>query len=497
MGSGTLKWYVASGESLATMDAMLFSLCKPGTQTLFSYVRNAEANSLTYWETLSDNERMSAVSCTVSSTPPSAFTSLANKNVAMFVSADGGLSATYSSTLLGHSQPNAPYAKVRFLAPDAASCRDVSQPGYAPHFVCSATQQQTPHTGFSEVTKDVIYGVNTVLEMADAAVAEFPLPNTVSLRDLPLYERLYGVAVSVPLYRAMQAAQGLPADDQEAHRPNITTEVLHSYLVSPAGTRLWGWLVGATDPLVNSQVNICRSRNGSGVQAAAHTHLMNLNCTNDAITPADKYLNSTESSLADIANTVGGTTQVIEGDMQADTEHCLATATERSAYALGVVGLGRWPTDLSASHWTYRYLRLNGAPPTREAAKVGAYGFATPARMRWDDKMVSTLSTPLQALIRNYAKLQNSPAMLASGGGAGMNGMHTYPGKSAGTVYAGTTEAEKLMVGAMGPHQACERRMIYATFPETGVPTGSGATTAASGKLQLAIKPLAAPPRGR
>ncbi|MFY9512655.1 MAG: hypothetical protein WAQ05_16935 [Rubrivivax sp.] len=483
MAGSTLQVYVATGESLLwTFGGGFVSLCEPTTLTTYYYVRG-QSLSPASWEILADQERMQAASCRIRSTPPSAFASLAGLNVAMYTSTDSGLEATLDAAVLAHSTAVL-VDKVRFLAPSTGTCIDTSSPGVAPTYNCTATQLQRPMAGVSEVNDDSIVGMNRFFDQSQSS--------TSGSFEQPVQQRLYGVAASLPLYRAMQVAQGLPTDDQAQNRPSINTAMVRGYLGGNfvGSKRGWGHLVGGADAKVSSQINICRLRAGSGVQAATNLTFVQYPCNGQAGSLADfTYSDQPDAGIDGIGTS--GDIQVVDATVEREVEQCLGTASDRGAYALGTVSLGRFPTDLTAANATHRFLRLDGAAPTRDLAKVGRYAFMTQAFMRWNGGHVATLSAPLQALIKNYPALQRNPDLLAQAGSWSEGMMAPLS-----TYYGTGPAARQMMTSGIASLPSCTPSTFAAEYPADATlpaPDLQGLTGPSSVmRLLPALKP---PPR--
>lgn len=396
---------------------------------------------------------MQVGSCCIVAQPPAPFAPLAGRNVAMFTSTDGGLDATWHAAVASHSMAMPGGGLVRFLAPAAATCVRTTAPNTIDTYNCTGTQMQRPVVGVGEIEGDAVQGLNTV-NGGGQPVSR----STFGFTEAPLMQRLYGVAVSLPLYRAMQRAQGLPANDVEQSRPSISRALALTYLYGTTGGIDWGWLTGGTDTQRGSQWNVCRSRSGAGVQAAANAFLGQLPCNASALAPADaSWSDRPELGIEGIGDTAGGV-QVVEGTVEREVEQCLATAGERSAYAIGVVSLGRFATDLTGS--SHRFLRLDGAAPNRELAKTGRYTFMSQVTMRWNNDAVAALPAPLRALIVNYPALQSDPALLGQPGSWREGWMVPVSGPRP---FGTGSSANRLMVSAIAAQPMCTPPALTAT----------------------------------
>jgi hypothetical protein len=219
----------------------------------------------------------------------------------------------------------------------------------------------------------------------------------------------FGIIASEALYRAMSAAQGLPADcrdDTRSATPVANTRVIvgaddYSPACQPNITRaqyttLVGQgqaasLVGSADPwkvvgvsAPTENVNLCRRVPTSGTQAASNLYFLGTNCTsshpltqpstfNDA---AGKYFVQENSGTADVLNCV---------NLGTKTGTPTTVGSVSGNFRIGVVSLENKPS--STASWNF--LKLNGVSPTEDALQrastiEGRYDFAFDSAMHTD-----------------------------------------------------------------------------------------------------------------
>lgn len=188
----------------------------------------------------------------------------------------------------------------------------------------------------------------------------------------------FGVAMSYPLYIAMQAAQGLQAggacpaavgvpDLSVACQPNIT-RMQYASLVSSgvAGASAASVLGVPAAPLT-----VQRRVGTSGTQSASNAFFLNKPCATG--------LPGGELSLAGL-NTAGaqtfGTVTINSNSGSGDVKSAITAASTAGTYALGVLSLENSPS----SSEKFAFAKVNGVSPTtdakqRQTAINGAYEF--------------------------------------------------------------------------------------------------------------------------
>lgn len=193
-----------------------------------------------------------------------------------------------------------------------------------------------------------------------------------------LVGQVFGVVVSTPLYRALQAAQGLSdvnaATYDPVNAPNITSAQYTSIIVS-GGTYQTNWapILGASAPGANKAVILARRVATSGSQASSNAFFLKNPCAGGA-------------SLAPAAASDSTSTFIVtENSGTSDVKRTITTASGANDFAIGVISAENdWRTDLNAAPTQagYRFVKLDGVHPeagdvanARVTAATGAYPF--------------------------------------------------------------------------------------------------------------------------
>lgn len=167
----------------------------------------------------------------------------------------------------------------------------------------------------------------------------------------------FGLAVSIPLYRALQQAQGLEdVDDnsfEPANAPNINS-AQYTSLITPGGTQTWGVLL----PGNTNKVRIERRVDTSGTQSSSNAFFLKNPCAsgvNQDLPPA----NNTQNTANYIVTLHSGSSNVKTAISAAST-----TTNTADQFAIGVLSLeNNWRTESLASNAGYRYVKIDGVHP--------------------------------------------------------------------------------------------------------------------------------------
>jgi len=264
---------------------------------------------------------------------------------------------------------------------------------------CPETISRVSHGGFSDVEKQLWVDAFAAVPIADFNVADVVV--TAVQAGQP-----FGIAVSRPLYKAMQDAQGItgtgsPAcneNNQEARcQPSITKRQYASIVkndpFSPTKTD-WSFLVGAAG--AGQAVNVCRRPPTSGTQASSNAFFMDNPCAGFA----DR---SGEQAAARFTDSVPGSFVVHEMSGTGDVKECLSGVdinadgklgagenfdiglspnanTTPADWSVGVVSAENTPKTTSATE-TWRMVKLDGVESVDGVRNVasttsGKYDFA-------------------------------------------------------------------------------------------------------------------------
>lgn len=279
--------------------------------------------------------------------------------------------------------------RVQFLATALAGCAnngtDSNALGDKVFKTCTLTANGAnpqSHGGFSDVEAATF---KNVFNAQLTPVTNFALADvTVTPAN---FAQVFGVGISLPLYRAMQTAQGITAATPQVGsvstvdctvstaqaftgvcQPSITREQYASVVsnnFNSKGHVDWSFLTGGSG--VGKVVNLCRRVDTSGTQNSSNMYFLHYPCAGDPDIGG-------QGSPASIANgDATATFAISEGSSTGNAKTCLNSATNWSAGILSA-------ENIPGSADTWHFVKLDGVAPNEEAnnnvsAIQGRYGF--------------------------------------------------------------------------------------------------------------------------
>ncbi len=460
--AATVKVYLSGSSSLRATIAgvMLNDVCggsaANATTTLYNVAEGSAGFNFTgsHW----------AITCRL---PAAKLGLAANTPIAFFKSDNGGSAQGVFPVFHQTARP--------FVDAHPSSCTSYSTVDRV-YAGCTNITLAIPQFGVSDVQPGMFKGANVPKDPLDALDDNYPdaglAANELSqLTRRTILQTVFGVAVNDALYAAMFAKQGLAnhstttgapctvASTHENCMPSIGYAELTTFLMG--NTTNWRLLVSSGDARLNSQVNICRRVDGAGTQAATNALLLGAGCLPTPTDPAG-YTNSssaapeavsaltsrTESglSMADYLNAnMGGTLPdpmptnsvfVFEGPGTGDVVSCLKRADAGGGYAIGVVSR---ENDPSSNRW--RYVKLEGAAPSRDNLIIGRYTLAMESIMLYRTAYFNTLSAQHQSFISGFIAQIQKPDALAKLSSANQHGVAAMPSAYSGSFDARTGAA--------------------------------------------------------
>lgn len=281
---------------------------------------------------------------------------------------------------------------------------------------CSQTETVAPDAGFSDLEPELLNKVpNLIDNVLGNPGSGSKLPVDISkLTVAPYWQAIFGVAVNLKAYRALQAAQGLNTTlDDDANRPSLSKNWIRTAMngnvdTTAAGLQGWGLVLGTGGN--GKTVNICRRDPGSGTQAAAQTFFLQNPCNAAYNLDAARQAGAVKPT----PDAGGGGVLVIENSSTGDVLNCLGAAEDNvgTAYAFGVFSHENVETGKK-----WRYVRIDGALPSRfiagtvpSGAVTGSYDFVAEGTMQWNTaKMALPANAALLAALQDIATTSNTP----------------------------------------------------------------------------------------
>lgn len=248
---------------------------------------------------------------------------------------------------------------------------------------------------------------------------------------------IFGINVSLPLYRALQADQGLAQDDTEANAPSLTSAQVASIATANGGPLNNDWTPlfrnAAPAAATTQPVRFVRRVAGSGSHATFSARLLNVNCA-----PADRTTAAAGAGESGPSYTVleYGATGVQIAAVDSVAPYPTVTAANASAnavalvgqakasdhYAMGYASLENAPTA-SGNGSGWRFVKLDGNFPSKANAQNGRYN--------WIAEQVLTLRAGATAaegeFFTKLAQVTGSPSVIANFSIPTRNGVVALP----------------------------------------------------------------------
>jgi len=273
-------------------------------------------------------------------------------------------------------------------------------------YACAQTNAVVPQMGVSDVEAATIQNKKNLAD-GTTAVA------TTSLSGGAHSVAMAGVAVNLPLYRALQTAQGLSQDDTEANAPSLPMAFLAAVETGSALPSLgtgFNALISTAEASTQA-VNFCTRANGSGTKAMHNAYLLNTPCSGVGLTPAGTASPSAsvvEAGNGDVVlNTATSTGNVIACMQAATTDTTQTTGGFLKNWAIGIVGSENDPAAGSGSDAGWRFVKVSGTFPSQANGQSGAYPMTFENYMYWP----SNLGTAQGAKYLQFAKWLQTDAV--------------------------------------------------------------------------------------
>lgn len=224
---------------------------------------------------------------------------------------------------------------------------------------------QWPTGGYSDVEANLF----------DASIGGGDVSNVGTEDDVGV-SQVFTVAVSIPLYRALQVAQGITVPDPDflpVNAPNISSGQYAGIISTGGGDASWATLL----PDTTNTVILARRVDTSGTQSSSNAFFLKNPCAAGVagqLPPRTRF------------DTVAGVINVIEGSGTGNVKQTLTAASNNTdltqTFAIGVMSAeNNWRTD-SAANAGYRFLKIDGVHPetddtenARVTAANGDYKF--------------------------------------------------------------------------------------------------------------------------
>lgn len=250
----------------------------------------------------------------------------------------------------------------------------------------SYTQWSCPDSTMSVIPDEGIADIEP-----NVSKPALPMSEIAQLRQAPGLGTVFGVPVTLNLYRALQTAQGLTADDAQAHVPSLTSIQIRG--LYSGGIVDWFALTssvfgtplpatpGVTPPTnaaaggqLDSNVFICRRVSNSGVQASFETHWFQQRC--DAIRGSTAPVSFLAPDIEIIPHPPDLSSEYVHASESAsELRACMNLHNTNGTWAIGTLSTEVTLSQLASGN--FRMIKVDGALPNLASVANGDYGFFT------------------------------------------------------------------------------------------------------------------------
>lgn len=430
--AGTLKEISISGASALRLSIASYvtGLCKSGTLHVY-FNQNTGGTS-------KDGDNHRAYACELNATVPGSYA--ANTPVVIYKRDAGGSGQGVNPIALNTAIS---HLKIVDNGTCAATANTTFTDIQTPQYLCNSTtavENRVSDAGISDVEPNIL---NQQPNLADVSATDItqgavsPV-NMTGVVSNSFVQGIFAVAVNKQAYFALQQTQ-FPsqtagktiADIDTLPQPSLPSGWVRSALTSGtsasnASQRGWGMVIGTgVDASVHTKtMNVCRRAPGSGTQAATAIFFGQNPCAGGS---AGAYALARKGT-SQVPVATGTTSIVNEQSGTGGVETCLGTTVEGIAGAYGIAVLGRENNPLAnGGDKGYRYVKLDGAAPTRAEAAVGNYGFVYESTMQWNTNNPG-LDTDKKNFLDSIRTNAPKPASLAKADADTQEGVMSPPG---------------------------------------------------------------------
>lgn len=289
-------------------------------------------------------------------------------------------------------------------APTCANTTTVAATGssgtYTLHYGCTVNGTIAPQIGVADEN----------VEAFDIGSPSVGPAQIAKLKYTQFAQNVFGIAVSLDLFRALQRAQGLALDDTLAHRPTLSSLAIRSLYTG--GVVAWTNLTDASGNAINSAtdnggtaapatVYLCRRGETSGTETSVDIYFIGNRCTQAAASPIPILTATTPNDSTHCTGQLtAGTPEeygcawssaenagdvVFAGFGGGDVAACLTYHDTQGQFAIGNLttnqaeadlnGLGGTGDTNSSTNGRFRFVKINGKSPDLGSVVNGTYDY--------------------------------------------------------------------------------------------------------------------------
>jgi hypothetical protein len=226
----------------------------------------------------------------------------------------------------------------------------------------------------------------------------------------------FGVPVTLPLYRALQDAQGLVVGaDDEANMPSLAKAQLAGLYAGNVNT--WDFLidkegfalntnndanndgVNRTVP-ANTNVYLARRVETSGTQASFEVYFLNARCT-----PNPRMLPPNDGGNVTTGGGTCGTNTINAGSGSSNVISCLNTLNTQNRWGIGVLSMEYSPLSTDG----FKFIKIDGYSGSAFNMSQGKYDFVMENTFQWRTSGANVLAGDKLDLMNALASNAGAP----------------------------------------------------------------------------------------
>jgi hypothetical protein len=255
---------------------------------------------------------------------------------------------------------------------------------------CATAPLQTgtaPDAGISDVEPALL----------GATVAQVAALNAKGTNQL-----VFGVPVTLAMYRGLQTAQGLGLDDTAANVPSLSrAQIANIFAGNIVDAAQLSDPAGA--PLPSNPLVVAQRVSTSGSQAITEVFFLNRRCTPTAVGFADPDATFANDALAlaGCKNADASSPFRAANSGSGQVLNCLLGADESARWGVGLLSTESVPSATTTGQ--FRYIRVDGALPSLLDAALGKYTFVAEQSMQWKTTFTQA-SAPTKFPVASYIR---------------------------------------------------------------------------------------------
>ena len=321
-------------------------------------------------------------------------------------------------------------------APTCASTTSVAATGtsaaYTLHYGCTPNGSIAPQIGIADEN----------LEVFDIGSPQVTNAIKAKLKYTQFAQNVFGIGVSLDLFRALQRAQGLTStgttNDSLANRPTLSSAAIRALYTGTvaswtqvsdaAGNAISSAADNGGTAISNTTVYLCRRGESSGTESSVDIRFIGNRCTQAAAEPIAIQTATTASGHCTgqltsgtaeeygcgWSSTLNNTDVVFAGFGGGDVASCLTYHDTQGQFAIGNLTTNQAEADLngaggtgdsnSSTNGRFRFVKIDGKSPDLGSVVNGTYDYVFDNIMATQNNSVAERDALVTYLLQDFFK---------------------------------------------------------------------------------------------